>query len=372
MNTEYFNYIVLILFALAALIQLIYYLFVFLRFVFYKSKNESDVKYPVSIIICARNEAHNLDKYLPKILEQDYPDFEVVVVNDCSEDETEDVLKRLSQIYPGLRYTYIKQDDKFSHGKKLALTVGIKSAKNEWLLLTDADCYPESNKWLTNMAKHFLPNISIVLGYGGHKKKSGLLNMLIRYDTAIIAMQYFSFALARRPYMGVGRNLAYRKALFFANKGFASHLHLDSGDDDLFINEVATFENVAIEPYFEAHTRSDAKKTFQKWIDQKKRHFTTFSYYKNNNKFFLATEVISRIAFYLLFILCLSFQKYWDITAEVFAARLICQLTVFKYTFYRLNERNLFLISPLFDLIIPLVNMGIYFSNIFRPKRQWG
>ena len=371
MNTEQYYLIILIIFLLSALIQLIYYLFIFMRFITYVSKAETEDKVPVSIVICARNEANNLEKYLPRILEQNYTDYEVVVVNDCSEDETEEVLKRYSLMYPRLRWTYIKEDEKFTHGKKLALTVGIKSAKNEWLLLTDADCYPENNHWLATMAKHFTDKKSIVLGYGGYRMKKGLLNMLIRFDTSIIALNYFSLALIGKPYMGVGRNLAYRKSLFFANKGFASHVKLNSGDDDLFINEVANKQNVLIEPNFEAHTRSEPKNTFDHWVDQKKRHFGTFVLYKKIHKFLLGTEMFSRFIFYLFFICSLIYQDYWIAAVSVFFARFICQLVVFKYTFKRLNERNLFLISPIFDLILPIFNLGIYLSNLLSPKRQW-
>jgi Glycosyltransferases, probably involved in cell wall biogenesis len=342
-----------------------------MRFVIYKSKAETEEKVPVSIIICAKNEAKNLDKYLPRILEQNYTDYEVVVVNDCSVDETEDVLKRYSLMYPRLRSTFIKEDEKFTHGKKLALTVGIKSAKNEWLLLTDADCYPENNHWLATMAKHFVENKSIVLGYGGYRKKKGLLNMLIRFDTAIIALNYFSMALIGKPYMGVGRNMAYRKSLFFANKGFASHFKLNSGDDDLFINEVANKNNVIIEPYFEAHTRSEPEHSFDHWIEQKKRHFGTFVLYKKIHKFLLGTEIFSRFIFYIFFIWALILQDYWIVAVSVFFVRFISQLVVFKYTFSRLHERNLFLISPIFDMILPIFNVEIYLSNIFSSKRQW-
>ena len=359
----------LIAFTVISAIQLFYYLCIFIRVPFYKNKTDDYQNEAVSIVVCARNEANNLENYLPLLLEQDYPDFEVVVVNDCSEDETEDVLKRLKIKYPHLKTTFIKEDEKFSHGKKLALTVGIKAAKNEWLLLTDADCFPENNQWLKTMARNFKTDTSIVLGYGGFTQESGFLNKLIRYDAAIIALQYFSLALIGKPYMGVGRNLAYRKSLFFANKGFASHARLTSGDDDLFINETATSKNVRIEPF--AHTRSKAKQTLNHWVEQKTRHFTTFGYYKNIHKIILGTEIFSRVLFYFLFIALLILQKFWIAGVSIFLFRLICQMIIFKITYNRLNEKKLFLISPMFDLILPFINLGIYVSGRIRPRKQW-
>ena len=203
---------------LAFIIQILYYLLIYSKLIYYKHSINEIPKLPVSIIICARDEAANLKKFLPSVLTQDYPDYEVVVVNDCSIDNTEFVLNEFCKIYPNLRYTTIKKDSKFTHGKKLAQTVGIKSAKNEILIFTDADCYSVNNKWIEKIQQNFLPETEVVLGYGGYIKNKTLLNKLIRYDTIFIAMQYFSFALSGFPYMGVGRNLAYRKSVFFKNK----------------------------------------------------------------------------------------------------------------------------------------------------------
>jgi biofilm PGA synthesis N-glycosyltransferase PgaC len=371
MNAQLIALIILIIFALSTLVQLFYYFFIYGKFLSIKPIDKNSNSIPVSIIICARNEDENLEKYLPLILEQKYKDYEVVVVNDCSEDDTEDVLKRLMAKYPHLRTTFIKEDEKFRHGKKLALTVGIKSAKNEWLLLTDADCYPESDMWLANMAQHFTDDASIVLGYGGYCEHKGMLNKLIRFDTVFIALQYFTFALFGKPYMGVGRNLSYRKTLFFSNKGFASHARLDSGDDDLFINEVATNNNVKIEADITTHTRSEPKKTFDEWVEQKTRHLTTFKRYKMSHRILLGGEVFSRVFFYFSLVALLILQYYWIVVVSVFVFRLITQMVIFKNTVKRLNEKNLLLISLIFDIILPFLNLGIYMSNAFRPKRQW-
>ena len=260
-HLQMIEYVLLAAFLLCFLIQMFYYLGIFSRIFNIRYTDSILQQEPVSVVICARNEAENLEKYIPLICEQEYSNFEVIVVNDCSEDETEDVLKRLSNKYSNLRFTFIKEDERFSHGKKLALTVGIKSAKNEWLLLTDADCHPTSNQWISTMSEHFIENNSIVLGYGGFDAEKGFLNKFFRFDVVFIALQYLSYAVIGKPYMGVGRNLAYRKSLFFANKGFASHARLNSGDDDLFINEVATSKNILVEPIKKAHTRSEPKKT---------------------------------------------------------------------------------------------------------------
>lgn len=351
--------------------QLIYYLAFYAKTARYKKgKEKSDKPLPVSIVICARDEAENLRKNLPAILSQDYPDYEVIVVNDCSQDETEEVLLELKAKYKNLRTTIIKEDQKFRHGKKLAVTIGIKAAKNDWLLFTDADCYPVSNQWIKNMSAGFSDEKSIVLGYGGYEYKKGLLNNLIRFDTFFIALQYIGFALAGKPYMGVGRNLAYRRTLFFNNKGFARHSNLQSGDDDLFVNETATKDNISVVLDQESFTRSIPKNSFSAWLAQKRRHLTTGKYYRGNHKFLLGTENISRILFYFFFILLMVDQTYLYLALVLFVIRLAIQLIVFKIAMKRLNEKDLFLSSLVYDIILPIINAFLLIVNRFSRKKQ--
>ena len=318
-------------FVIVTLIQLIYYWTVYGRILFHRKKEEIKDLPPVSVIICARDEQENLDKNLPAILEQDYENFEVVVVNDSSTDDTDIVLQKFSQKYPHLKTTEIKKDQKFTHGKKLALTIGIKAASNEWLLFTDADCYPESKNWIKEMAKNFDNNTSIVLGYGGYKKYPTILNTLIRFDTIIIALQYFTYALSGFPYMGVGRNLAYKKSLFFKNKGFAKHYHIDSGDDDIFINQTATKKNTKIEISRDSIIRSEPNRKLGGWFKQKSRHLTSAKFYNRKTKYRLLTEIFSRIAFYALFVLSLVFfTKFHLYIIGIFLVRFLSQLIIYQ------------------------------------------
>jgi|WetSurMetagenome_2_1015567.scaffolds.fasta_scaffold43442_3 poly-beta-1,6-N-acetyl-D-glucosamine synthase len=365
-------FIILLVFGAAAVVQLVFYTGIYSRFVFYNKKPQPPAREPVSVIICARNEEDNLDAYLPVVLNQNYPKYEVIVVNDCSTDNSEDVLKKYSEQYPHLKVSTIKEDKKFTHGKKLAVTIGIKAAKYERLLFTDGDCKPESNQWLNLMSANFTDKISIVLGYGGYFPQPGFLNKYIRYDTLMIALQYFSYALCGMPYMGVGRNLAYNRSLFYSGSGFSRHFHLASGDDDLFVNENANKTNTAIEFQRESHTRTAPKDSFDRWFFQKKRHFSTNRLYKKSHKFLLALEPISRILFYASFIFLMLFPVYRPWAALLFGLRLIIQLFVIKKTMNRLNEKNLLLISLLFDLMSLFFNFGLLLSSRTRPSNyQW-
>jgi cellulose synthase/poly-beta-1,6-N-acetylglucosamine synthase-like glycosyltransferase len=241
--------IALFVFFLAFVIQIIYYLIYLngfwrqrVRIRKGKVRFASDTN-PVSVIICAKDESENLRKYLPFVLEQNYPLFEVIVINDGSTDDTDDLLHDFSKTYTNLRTTFVPVGANNISTKKLGLTLGIKAAKYDCLLFTDADCMPADKNWIARMARNFTPDTDFVLGYGAYMPAEGFVNTLIRFDTLFIALQYMGLALAGKPFMGVGRNLAYRKSTFFRQNGFASMLHLSSGDDDLMVNKAATKTN---------------------------------------------------------------------------------------------------------------------------------
>ncbi|MBD0289105.1 MAG: glycosyltransferase, partial [Flavisolibacter sp.] len=235
-------------FVAVAFVQVFYYLWFFSRLAFYRpSAKQQSQTHPVSVIISARDEDENLARNLPGILVQQYPTtHEVIVVNDNSQDHTKYILAELQKKFKQLRIIELIQEAKHIAGKKYPLSVGIKEARYEIVLLTDADCVPASEHWIAKVQDAFTDGKELVLGYGAYYKQPGLLNKLIRWETFHTALQYLSYALAGVPYMGVGRNLAYRKELFFRNKGFSNISHIPSGDDDLFVNKVATKENTAI------------------------------------------------------------------------------------------------------------------------------
>ena len=358
-------------FAFAFLIQLWYYLFFFSRVSFYKKKELPPFTPPASIIICARNEDHNIVDFLPMIFEQNYPEFEVVVVNDCSWDNTGDILNEFAKKHANLRIVTIKENENHAHGKKVALMMGIKGATHEHLLLTDADCKPSSKDWLRHMMQQFTTDTELVIGYGAYEKQKGFINKIIRFDTFVIALQYLSFAFARRTYMGTGRNLAYKKSLFFKMKGFASHYHIESGDDDLFVNEAATRKNTRVELSVDSFTISRVKKTMKDWIRQKRRHVTTFKQYRFGSKFRLMALSMSQYLYFLTFIIVLILQFQPILVLSMFGLRLVIQLLVFNKSMKVLAEKDLLVLSPLIELILMVLYPLITLSNLLMRKNNW-
>lgn len=360
------------IFVLVCIIQLAFYWFIFARLAFYKKKpREQYQQHPVSVIVCARDEAPRLAANLPGLLVQHYPStHEIIVVNHNSQDETRYLLEEFKKTFKGLQMINLEQEAKGIPGKKYPLSIGIKEAKHEILLLTDADCVPASEFWIQHMQDAYAEGIEVVLGYGAYHKRPGMLNKLIRFETFHTALQYLSFALAGMPYMGVGRNLSYKKKLFLQIKGFSSINHIASGDDDLFVNKVANKNNTAIVIDPEAVTLSEPKKKFSQWIRQKRRHYTTPRYYKPIHKFLLGLFSMTSFLFWPLFVLSIIYYD-WRIALTIFGFRLISQMVIYYKSMNKLGEKDLFGWFWLFDLWMFFYYL-IFAPALWRkPSQNW-
>lgn len=366
----------LAMFLVAFAIQLYYYLRYFRGIIRKKGRiKKGKVSFetaqpPVSVVICARDEEDNLRQYLPLILAQDYPDYEVIVVDDGSYDNTEDYLSLMVKEHSHLKTSFVPKDAKNLSTKKLGLTIGIKAAKNDLLLFTDADCMPEGNQWIAKMVRNFHSETEFVLGYGGYLPKKGFLNKLIKYDTLFIAIQYMGMALAKRPYMAVGRNMAYRKETFFNLKGFASTLNLISGDDDLMVQRGSNRTNTEVEISHESVTWSEPKRTFSQWYTQKVRHLSVASRYNSGSKLRLAMEPASRALFYAGVILTVIFGNWFSLAAAVFfflMRWMLLQMLIINKSAKQLGERRFYFTIPLFDIFLPMLSLYIL---IFEKNKK--
>lgn len=326
---------------------------------------------PVSVVICAKNEDDNLTEFLPKVLSQDYPNFEVIVVNDCSWDNTENVIDEFAKIFPNLRKANIKEDPYYKHGKKFALLVGIKAAQHNHLVLTDADCFPASDQWLRAMAGHFTSKQQIVLGYGAYERGKGLLNKLIRYDSFSIAVQYLSAAAKGKAYMGVGRNLAYTKELFFEQKGFSKHYHINSGDDDLFVNQAAKTDNVAVCSQSQAITYSKPKKKFRDWVIQKSRHLRTAPLYTAKSKSILSFAYFAQYFFYFSLLPLLFFYQTLLVLLAVVVLKCCIQWLILNKLTKQLNERDLLGASVIYELILLIIYPIFHLGKMIYKPNKW-
>jgi glycosyltransferase involved in cell wall biosynthesis len=359
-------------FCFITLIQLFYYGFFFMRLAFYKPKAKlSSQTQPVSVIICARDEAANLAKNLPGSLVQQYrTTHEVIVVNDNSFDDSKYLLEEFQKSFKQLHVVELKQEAKFIPGKKFPLSIGIKTAKYETVLLTDADCVPASEFWIDKMQETYDDDTEIVLGYGPYHKTKGILNKLIRWETFTTAMQYLSYALAGKPYMGVGRNLSYKKTIFFRHKGFTAHNNIASGDDDLFIKTAATATNTKINIDADTFTLSEPAKSWSQWLKQKRRHYSTAKYYKGIHKFLLGLYSFSQFLFYPLFVTSMLFYG-WQFALIVFGIRFIVQSIVYYFCMKQLNEKDLYPWFLFLDIWMFFYYIIFSLALVRRPGRKW-
>jgi glycosyltransferase involved in cell wall biosynthesis len=364
--------LILYFFIIIVAIQLAFYLGIFGKFAFAKVQKTTPKKISISVIVCAKNEEENVANFISLLAEQDYPDFEIILIDDASSDNTLEVFEDFEKQYSNIRLVKVQNNEAFWGNKKYALTLGIKAAKKEYLLFTDADCYPTSKEWITAMSSQFTMQKTIVLGFGGYEKiPNSFLNKLIRFETLLTAIQYFSWAKAGRPYMGVGRNLAYKKEEFFNVNGFISHIQVRSGDDDLFINEAACGKNTTISYAPESFTYSKPKTTFKQWITQKRRHVATAKHYKKFDKLQLGTFYCSQLLFISLPIILLSFQFQWILVLGLIAIRYLSAWIVVGFSAGKLKENDLKYWFPIIELVLIFTQINIFIKNIFSKPVHW-
>ncbi|MDD4921512.1 MAG: glycosyltransferase [Bacteroidales bacterium] len=376
-------WILVALLLLVFLVQLFFYLRYFRGIINHFNRNQKEKEVsetaqpPVTVIICAHDKANSLGQNLPAILKQDYPEFQVVVVNDASSDETENVLVGLEQTYKNLYHTFIPSKVQSVSAKKMAVTIGIKAAKYDILLFTDADCIPGSNQWISSMMRHFDATHDIVFGYSSFNNITGFLKYLIPYDTLFTALQFMGFSEAGKAYKGFGNNLAYRKDLFFKNRGFASHLNLESGEDDLFIGEVASKSNTSIDVSPESKMLVSTEEVWNCWKDLKTSQISTSPYYKIGTKFRIRTELFSRFLFYglsiaLLVVGLIGLNIFLIVFAGgLFLLRYSLQLSVINKSAKCLDESRFYLSLPVFDILLPLINMWFRITLLFHKENTY-
>jgi glycosyltransferase involved in cell wall biosynthesis len=358
---------------------LILSVFVFIQFVYLlifiiafsrKKTPKTPQPLPVSVIVCAHDEEENLKELIPLLLNQDHQEFEVIIVDDRSNDSTFDFLLAETAKDHRLRMVHVNRTPPHTNSKKYALTLGIKAARFEWLLFTDADCRPQSSSWISSMSSQFSDQTNFVLGYSPYQKMKGLLNAFIRYDTLITAIQYISFALLGNPYMGVGRNLAYRRSKFLAVKGFNNILGITGGDDDLFVNLHARRQNtsVCIEPA--SQTISHPKTTLRNFLYQKVRHLSVGRYYRLGHRLLLGLFMISWLGVWIVGLPLLFAGEYY-IGAGLIIFRIILVIITVHLAAKRFGQEFEWWLVPLLDFIYAFYYLVTGLRTLVTKNIRW-
>ena len=350
------SFILLIVFGACLVIQLLFHWAQFSKVAFYKRnarpKLDEELE-PASIVLCARDAYEYLTELIPVLLNQDYPDFEIVVVNDCSDDETEEYLKDLERREPRVKPVQLKQHLNFFNGKKFPLSMGIKSAQNDLIVLTDFNCMPVNDQWLRSVVNRYNHQTEIVIGYSPYVQKKGSLNHLMRFDALQNGLLYLSAALNHHAYMGIGKNLSYRKELFYRNQGFISHYTTTVGEDDLFINKVSTKKNTEVLIDAENGILTTPTSSFKLWMRQKSSRYSTVSKYDGRSRLMLSLFYGSQLLFYVSFITLIALCAkpafvitggaafYIPILVFFFLLRFGSQMIIYHKASKRLGEKGL-------------------------------
>jgi glycosyltransferase involved in cell wall biosynthesis len=350
------------------IIQFLYYRIIYLRP--YRKARQQD-KLPkqserpaVSIIVYANNESHNLKENLPSLLNQDYPAYEIIVINDGSTDESDNVLKLFENEHPNLYHTFIPQESKYLSRRKLSLMIGIKAARHDLLFFIEAQCRPLTNQWLDAMVRNYTPPTMIVLGFCAYRTSKGFFHKFVSYDNLLSGLQYISAAMINRPYTGDGRNLSYRKSLFYEHAGYKHSLSLRAGDDDLFVNEAATGENTRVEYAPDSITEMKPFDCFAAWKELKASRIATRRRFKGNRLAFYRMEVLSA-AFFLLAVgasVATGLSGYHPLTAGV---GLLLYFLLYAEKAFVLQKLSIMLQQRSLTAWLPFLEMARFFVGFY-------
>ena len=367
-SLEYLFY----LFLIASCIQLLYQVLIFIRIWFYKTPTTSDIT-PVSVVISSKNQINQLRENLHKFLEQDYPQFEIVVINDASVDGTDDYLEQLQKTYEYLKVVNntFQENDRFSNGNKFALTLAIKAASYDTLLFSDADSYPSSNQWLKKMQAAFTSKKKVVLAYSKPEKNKGFLNRLIRYKYLYSGLLSFSGTLSGFPLLAQRRNLGYDRDLFFSVNGFFSHLNLSRGEAELFVEEVSNSTNVTICMDVEAITLIRGQKKWKQWVLEQRAYFHLVKQFSFISLFLLGLNFFSQLSFWLLFLILMICQFQWSSVLLIFSVRFCLQYIVYWKMCKHTNDFGLLWFLPFYEVTLMLIHFLLYLSLNVKKVHDW-
>jgi len=325
----------------------------------------------VSVVICAHDEEENLRRLIPILLAQDYPTFEVIIVNDRSNDNTYDMLLEETGRNPRLRMVHVDKAPPHVNGKKFGITLGIKAAQHEWILLTDADCQPQNNQWIRTMSTGFEADKKFVISYSPYYREPGFLNAFIRFESVMTAVQYISFALLGNPYMGVGRNLAYRKSLFLDVKGFNNFLNVTGGDDDLFVNQHARGKETVVALGEDTLVYSIPKRTLKSFFRQKLRHLSVGKRYRFKHRFLLALFVITGLLTWFAGIPLAIFSNYLYAIVGLIILRIILLTITTHIAVKRFGHRFEVWAVPFLDFIYSFYYLSTGLVALVTKKVRW-
>lgn len=344
---------------LSFIFLILYYSLIYLRLGIFKNKKreEKRTREPVSVVVYTKNQAYLLKDKLFSLLEQEYPDYEVIVVNHASQDETSFVLKVYTETYKNLKIVDIKEDVNVFQGRKYPLSIGIKCAKNDIIILTDTESVPSGYHWITEMESRFTKGVNIVLGYVSREATKKLLNGFSQYTYAEESASYMGFALLRAPYMGNGKNLAVRRSFFFNKGGFINHYAISEGYDVLFVNQNSTPSNTRLSLSEDSFVTAKSFPLFEDLVRHRKHQIKLYFHFKAKDKFLQILYPLMNIVYYVLFAILLLI----DFPYELLLGTLVLKFGWHIFSFYkyskRFKQKKVFIFAPLYEFFFLIFDL---------------
>jgi glycosyltransferase involved in cell wall biosynthesis len=338
---------------------------------------------PISVVIATRNEHDQVRQNLPFFLDQNYANFEVVVVIDDSDKDLVYIMNEFEKRYSNLKIVSFDWARNFFVSRKFAESVGIKSATHDRILLSHISTRPASPEWISQMSNTLSDNKKIVIGYYTLASKTSLLNAFVRFDTFFYTLRYLRAAISGNPFTADSRNLAFDRSLFHETKTVARFYNVNTGDEDMFVNKAATADNTTIEIHPNAFVKGQEAINFGDWFSKKIRHRVLLREFKAANRLGLAIHDWFMALFYLVLfaIFGCSFlptTSIFDVPLEllmiaggIVLLKLLAQWIVFKRIMSRFKERGFLLLIPVFDLMKLILLPVLLFVGLFTKRITW-
>jgi glycosyltransferase involved in cell wall biosynthesis len=357
-------------FVACAVIQIIYYL-LFSTFLFGSKKDKNNIsEAPVSVLIYTKNQAKNLPKFLQSITEQEHPQFNIILINNASLDNTSEVAALFAKKHANLKVLNVKNNEAFWGSKKYALTLGIKVSKYDHLLFTDTKSKPVSKHWISEMSKKFTSKKTIVLGYKKYQNENSFLNIFIRFENLLTAIKCFGFTKIGSSFMAFGSNLAYQKSEFFKVNGFINHMKINDGEGDLFIKDAAKKQNTTFCVSENSFIKTNAPKSFSNWFTEKKKETLITKKYHFKHRFFLGFFSFSKLLFYILAITLFFFYP-WKIILSIILSYFLVQYIVLFFSAKKLKEPQIIFFLPFLEIGLVLIQISIFSANLITKPDHW-
>ncbi len=364
------EFIGLLFFALAFLVQLVY-LILLIKFIFSDKQKDKEPNHPsISLVVTSRNYVDQLQVLLPSLLAQDYPDFEVVVVDDCSTDGTDWLLAEMKISHGNLKTTRIIQETDFPNA--LAISIGVRAATKEWLLYLSPLCVVPDNQWLRNYAQRLEQDKEASIGYMNYYKTKGSYKNWLRFEnfTSYLlsgAGKAFGVAMPVFEY-----NIAYRREKFLELRGFAAVLDSPFSENELFVNKIATKNNLVVQNNRTAPIAYEGEADWIDLVEFKKKQLMLRRKLTSGQRFFRSLNLVSRLVLTgtLVLLLVVSPLKFWVLGAWIFL--LIFEMSWIAVATKKLGEKNFLPALLIYKAFLPLINGFFIFNQLFTgQKRKW-